>query len=61
MVDGGELLVPDIAYASWLLPNMAFGAFHLRLQFGLIDQVPEVELDAHLQRVVDDFLQLYGT
>jgi hypothetical protein len=27
MVVDGELDIPDIEYASWLLPNMAFGAF----------------------------------
>ena len=61
MVDEGALDIPDLEYGSWLLPNMAFGAFHIRLQFGLIDRVPEGELDAHLRRVVDDFLLLYGT
>lgn len=60
MVEDGELKVPDIEYASWLLPNMAYGKFQVRLQFGLIDGVPEDELDAHLRRVVDYFLRLYG-
>lgn len=60
MVDGGELKIPNVEYASWLLPNMALGAFHVRLQFGLIDRVPENDLNAHLQQVVDDFLRLYG-
>ncbi len=34
--------------------------FNVRLQFGLIDRVPEGEFDAHLQQVVNDFLRLYG-
>ena len=60
MVDNGGLQIQDIEYASWLLLNMAFGAFHIRLQFGLIDRVADCELEAHLQRVVDDFLRLFG-
>jgi TetR/AcrR family transcriptional repressor of mexJK operon len=61
LVASGELVIPDIEYASWLLPNMALGKFQVQLQFGLIDAVPEDELDAHLSRVVDDFLRLYGS
>jgi TetR/AcrR family transcriptional repressor of mexJK operon len=56
----GDLDIPDITYASWLLPNMAFGKFQIQLQFGLIDRVPEEELDHHLRRVVDDFLVLFA-
>lgn len=61
LVERGVLDIPDIDYASWLLPNMAFGKFHLKLLFGLIEQVPEDELDAHLRRAVDDFVRLYGS
>lgn len=60
MVADGELDVPDIEHASWLLPNMAFGKFHVQLQLGLIDRVPEDVLDRHLRQAVDDFLRLYG-
>ena len=47
-------------YAAWQLANMAFGKFHAELLLGLVGQVPEAELDAHLRRVVDDFLRLCG-
>lgn len=60
LVDRGELRAHDTLYASWQLLNMAFGHFHIQLQFNLIDHVPERELDEHLRRVVDDFLILYG-
>ena len=60
MVADGELDVPDIEHASWLLPNMAFGKFHVQLQLGLIDRVPEDVLDRHLRQAVDDFLRLYA-
>ena len=54
------LRVHDARYAANQLLNMAFGHFNLQLQFGLIQQVPEAELDAHLRRVVEDFWVLYG-
>jgi TetR/AcrR family transcriptional repressor of mexJK operon len=57
----GELAIRDIDYAAWQLANMAFGEFHMQLEFGLIDHVPDDRLDAHLRRVVADFLRLYGT
>jgi AcrR family transcriptional regulator len=60
LVDRGELAVDDMDYASWLLPNMAVGSFRVRLELGQIDRVPEAELEAHLRRVVDDFLVLFG-
>lgn len=59
-VERGYLEIPDMEYASWLLPNMAFGKFHMQLQFGLIHRVPDEILDAHLERVVDDFLRLFA-
>ncbi len=60
LVRRGELAIPDVDYAAWQLANMAFGKFHMQLQFGLIDHVPDDELDAHLRRVVEDFVRLYG-
>jgi TetR/AcrR family transcriptional repressor of mexJK operon len=60
MVADGELDIPDVEYASWLLSNMAFGSFHARLQLGLIEEVPQQALDSHLKQVVDDFLRLYA-
>lgn len=60
LVERGVLRVHDTRYAANQLLNMAFGHFNLQLQFGLILQVPEAELDAHLRRVVEDFWVLYG-
>jgi TetR/AcrR family transcriptional repressor of mexJK operon len=60
LVARGELRIPDLDYAAWQLANMAFGEFHMQLQFGLIEQVPDDRLDAHLRQVVADFLRLYG-
>jgi len=61
LVARGALRPHDTSYAAKQLLNMAFGHFHLQLQFGLIQQVPEPELDAHLRQVVADFLVLYGS
>ncbi len=61
LVERGVLRVHDTRYAANQLLNMAFGHFNLQLQFGLIQQVPEAELDAHLRRVVEDFWVLYGS
>ncbi len=60
LVDRGALRAHDTRYAANQLLNMAFGHFLFQLQFGLIQQVPEAELDAHLRRVVADFWVLYG-
>jgi TetR/AcrR family transcriptional repressor of mexJK operon len=60
LIEGGALRAHDTRYAANQLLNMAFGHFHLQMQFGLIRQVPEAELDAHLRRVVEDFWVLYG-
>lgn len=56
----GLLRFHDTFYAAEQLLNLACGHFHMQLQFGLIQQVPEAELDAHLRQVVADFLVLYG-
>lgn len=50
----------DIMYAAVQLFNTAVGMYQLQLWLGLIDSVNKEELDKHLQRVVDDFLRLYG-
>ena len=60
LIHRGALRPHDTSYAAKQLLNMAFGHFHLQLQFGLIQQVPKPELDAHLRQVVADFLVLYG-
>lgn len=60
LVQRGQLRIDDIEYAAWQFPNMAFGDFKVRLDFGMIDRVPEDQLEAHLQRVVDDFVALYS-
>ena len=36
-----------------------FGTFHIRLLPNPIDAVPEAELDAHLRRTADHFIQLF--
>ncbi len=61
LVSPGDLRPQDSVYASWQLFNMCFGDIHLRLLFGLIQAAPTVELDAQLERVVEDYLFLYGT
>ena len=38
---------------------MAVGMYHLRMLLGLITEVPEDELQQHLENTVDDFLTLY--
>lgn len=60
LVDRGALRSHDTRYAASQLLNMAFGHFHLQLQFGLVQQIPEAELETHLRQVVADFLVLYG-
>jgi TetR/AcrR family transcriptional repressor of mexJK operon len=61
LVERGKLRIDDIEYAAWQFANMGFGSFRMRLEFGVIDEVPEDELDRHLWHVVDDFVRLYGT
>ena len=60
LVTRGALRPHDTVYAAWQLLNMAVGNFQAKLQFGLIERVPEQELDDHLRRTVEDFLVLYG-
>lgn len=60
MIADGALRPHDTLYSSWQLVNMAFGSFHIRLLFNLIQEVPEQDLTGHLERTVDDFLVLYG-
>ena len=59
LVERGELGIDDLEYAAWQLANMALGSFRLRLELGVLERVPEDELEAHLRRVVEDFLVLY--
>ncbi|MEM7408093.1 MAG: TetR/AcrR family transcriptional regulator [Pseudomonadota bacterium] len=58
-VAAGELRPLDVNYAAWQLLNMAFGRYHMQLQFGLIKSVPKADLHAHLRHVVQDFLAIY--
>jgi AcrR family transcriptional regulator len=60
LASAGALRLRDPDYASWQLFNLCLGDIHIRLLFGLIGEVPEEELEAHLARAVDDFLFLYG-
>lgn len=46
LVERGALRIEDMDYAAWQLVNMAFGKHHTELLLGLVDQVPEAELDA---------------
>lgn len=58
----GRLTIAEdrVFYAAVQLLNMAVGLYQLELWMGLRTAVDGVELDAHLDRVVDDFLRLYG-
>ena len=61
-VGAGRLAIPGdrLHYAAVQVLNMAFGEYQLELLMGLIESVDEEELSVHLDRVVDDFLRLYG-
>lgn len=58
----GRLRIPEdrLMYAAFQLLNGAVGMYQLALWLGLIDTVDEAEMEANLERVVDDFLRLYG-
>lgn len=62
LVDAGRLHIPEdrLLYAAIQLLNSAFGMYQMQLMLGLIDSVDEGELSEHLDRVVTDFLILYG-
>ncbi len=52
---------PDrIVYAANQLLTMAVGLYQMPLWLGLIAAVDQAELEAHLGRVVDDFLGIHG-
>ena len=52
---------PDrIVYAANQLLIMAVGLYQMPLWLGLLTDVDQAELAAHLERVVDDFLRLHG-
>lgn len=61
-VDAGRLSIPPerLLYAAFQLLNNAIGMFQLQLWLGLRHSIDDAELKPHLERVVDDFLQLYG-
>lgn len=56
----GALRPHDHGYASWQLFNLCLGDIHTRLLFGLLQEVPQAELETQLKRAVDDFLMIYG-
>jgi TetR/AcrR family transcriptional repressor of mexJK operon len=60
LIARGDLREHDAEAAAWQLINLSFGTFRMRLMLGLIEAVPEGELDAHLRSTVEDFLRLYG-
>jgi TetR/AcrR family transcriptional repressor of mexJK operon len=62
-VEAGRLQIADerLRYASVQLLNTAVGMYQLELLLGLRDAVPAQDLERHLERVVDDFLRLYGS
>lgn len=61
-VVAGRLAIPRerLLYAAFQLLNTAIGVYQLQLWLGLRTTVGEDELAPHLERVVDDFLSLYG-
>lgn len=60
-VERGQLDIPQdrLLYAGVQLFNMAVGMYQMRMLLGLIAEVPENELQQHLENTVDDFLKLY--
>lgn len=61
LTSGGALRPHDHGFASWKLFNLCLGDIHIRLLFGLLQEVPQAELETQLKRAVDDFVFLYGT
>lgn len=61
-IAAGRLHIPPdrIVYAANQLLTMAVGLYQMPLWLGLLESVDRTELDAHLERVVEDFLRLYG-
>lgn len=61
-IAAGRLHIPPdrIVYAANQLLTMAVGLYQMPLWLGLLDSVDHAERDTHLERVVDDFLRLYG-
>lgn len=61
-VEAGRLKIPPerLLYAASQLLNNAIGMFQLQLWLGLRSTVDGGELEPHLDRVVDDFMALYG-
>lgn len=60
-VDAGRLRIPPerLPYAAVQLLSAAFGLYQMPLWLGLSTAAGADEIDAHLARVVDDFLALY--
>lgn len=61
-VEAGRLRIPPdrLLYASVQLLITAVGMYQMPLWLGLLNEMDRAEVDAHLERVVDDFLALYG-
>lgn len=61
-VTKGRLQIENnrLLYAAVQLLNMALGMYQIELMMGLRKEVPEDELNEHLDRTIDDFLRLYA-
>jgi TetR/AcrR family transcriptional repressor of mexJK operon len=61
-VEAGKLQIPPdrVLYAAVQLLNTAVGMYQMSLWLGLLHSVDADEVNAHLDRVVDDFLVLYA-
>jgi TetR/AcrR family transcriptional repressor of mexJK operon len=57
----GKLKIDHPHYAAVQLLNMAMGEYQQQMMLNLIEAPPARELREHLERVVDDFIRLYGS
>ena len=61
-VSKGRLRISNdrLSYAAVQFLNTALGMYQIELMMGLRTNVPDDELNEHLERTVDDFLRLYA-
>jgi len=61
-VEAGRLQIPpdSVLYTAVQLLNTSVGMYQMSLWLGLLHSVEADEINTHLERVVDDFLALYG-
>jgi len=55
----GVLQVDDPTHAAWLFISMLKGRPHLERMLAMVDEHTPEELEAHVARIVDDFLKIY--